>query len=348
MSWENPESDEPSTLSPADHTKTKIPSINPEQSRVQPVEDHIESALAEHPEVAAVIARLTTDKTDHLDLTRAIRDPSKAKDALATLAELADGNLLRGRTFDEYARSNPGQGPLFEALMPGINTTADDRNRKNVFIDRCKEADPVLFIGRNPDDNEQGLIDGYARRLRNFVEPAVHDELSALASFFDGASLSIRTKIGTDIIDKVERRASGSDSRPARPGYQVGDVIDAVGARITVADMYELGNLLQAAKEHFGVGDNGRILEIENMYAAPKPDNNDYRVVPLCISTKVDGQPYTYELQLTTWRASIAADLCHNTIYKLCVRTSDVERAKIVQMSAEAAALDQEETRRAP
>jgi hypothetical protein len=109
--------------------------------------------------------------------------------------------------------------------------------------------------------------------------------------------------------------------------------------------MHDLAQALRAVKSRFGVGDGGRILEIDNMYATPKSKNPAYRVIPLVVRTEVDGRPYTFELQLTTRRASIAADLEHNTVFKPYVEMSQTEMATVKGMLAEAAALDQEETR---
>jgi ppGpp synthetase/RelA/SpoT-type nucleotidyltranferase len=81
------------------------------------------------------------------------------------------------------------------------------------------------------------------------------------------------------------------------------------------------------------------------MYAEPKSKNPAYRVIPLVVRVDVDGLPYTFELQLTTQRASIAADLEHNTVFKPYVEMTPAEEARIKRMLAEAAALDQEETR---
>jgi len=62
---------------------------------------------------------------------------------------------------------------------------------------------------------------------------------------------------------------------------------------------------------------------------------------------KVDsgGQVYTFELQLTTRRASIAADVNHNTIYKPYIDVTPEEQAKVAKMFDEAAALEQIEKR---
>jgi hypothetical protein len=80
--------------------------------------------------------------------------------------------------------------------------------------------------------------------------------------------------------------------------------------------MPELNILYERIQAHYGVGDGGRILEIENLYAQPKPKAPACRVIPMIISAEVHGIPYTFELQLTTQRASIAADIEHNSVYK--------------------------------
>jgi hypothetical protein len=90
-------------------------------------------------------------------------------------------------------------------------------------------------------------------------------------------------------------------------------------------------------KERFG----DRILEIENMYAEPKAQAPAYRVIPIIISIETDGLPCTYELQLTTQRASIAADIEHNTLYKPYVRADYDQKMAVRTAMEEAAALDQ-------
>ena len=108
--------------------------------------------------------------------------------------------------------------------------------------------------------------------------------------------------------------------------------------------MAALETALTAVVGHFGVGDGGRILEIENMYARPKAAQPAYRVIPMIVVAEVDGLPYTFELQLTTQRASLAADVEHNTLYKPYVPVDN--NGVVTAAMEEAAALDQLETAR--
>lgn len=306
----------------------------------------IGSTLKNHPEVASVLDGLMADRAAHpLDLTRRLGSPSESKRTLDLIEGLADGQVLRGRDLAEYLRDNPGRGPLFEPVPSSTNFDSLGRNRKNTYISDAKTLDPARTVGPNPSAGERQLIDDYAERLSDRVEPAVSEEIASVAERFDGARFAIRTKSTDGLIDKVQRMTSGSAGRAPRPDYQVGDVIDAVGARITARDTAQLEQLLQEVNDHFKTGDNGRILELENMYAQPKPHAPNYRVVPMVIRTKVDGVPYTFELQLNTERAGTAADLGHNTIYKPYVPLDPRETSKIQSMLDEAAALDQNETR---
>lgn len=116
------------------------------------------------------------------------------------------------------------------------------------------------------------------------------------------------------------------------------------GNSVVAADLYLFGSAAGAVV--FGVGDQGRILEIENMYAQPKSKNPDYRVIPLVVKIEVDGDTFTFELQLTTRRTSVAADVEHNTLFKEYHDLTEEQRQMIKKMQSEAAALDQEETRK--
>ncbi|TDD68612.1 hypothetical protein E1262_15290 [Jiangella aurantiaca] len=306
----------------------------------------VTSALAgPHADVAALVARLLADVAHPLDLTRALRDPDLRAGTLAILAELADGRALAGRSLDEYLAARPGRGPLFAPVPGEALTTADGRSRKELFVAAAVRLDPGRAVGADPTPEQRALLDDYVRRLVEQVEPHVRVELGELAAAYPGTTVSTRVKDPNGLVDKVRRMSAGGTNRPAREGYRVGDVLDAVGTRITVAGTAELAALTATVVERYGVGDGGRVLDWENRYTDPKPHNPAYRVVPFILGVRVGGLPYPFELQLTTRRASVAADLEHNTVYKPYVPVSDPERDRVRRMQAEAAALDQDDTR---
>lgn len=315
-----------------------------------PLADVTEALRERHPDVASVITKLGADDANRLNVIESLKDSEGGGErTLEIIQELAEGETLKGRSLEEYRSENPGRGPLFEPVEHEVNHEPDGTSRKNAYVEQTKADDPVRALGASIEDSDRDALDDYGMRLQNEVEPAVYEDVMSLldeAGGADDAELSIRTKSADGLVDKVNRMTEGSEGRKPRPDYEIGDVIDAVGARITVDDTAQLETVLEKAKEHFGTGDDGRLLEVENMYAEPKSGNPSYRVIPMVVAIEVDGQPYTYELQLTTKRASVAADLEHNTVYKAHIETAPEERDAMRTMQAEAAALDQEETRR--
>ncbi|WP_116952964.1 hypothetical protein [Jiangella endophytica] len=306
----------------------------------------VTSALSgPHADVAAVVTRLLADVDYPLDLTRALRDPRLRARTLAVLAELADGRALGDRSLDEHLAARPGRGPLFDPVPDEALTTADGRSRKALFVAAATRLDPARDVGADPTPQQRSRLDDYVRRLVEDVMPYVRAELEALTAAYPDAAVSARVKTAHGLVDKVGRMSAGGENRSARPGYRVGDILDAVGARITVGDTAELAALTAAVVERYGVGDGGRVLDWESRYTDPKPHNPAYRVVPFIIGVRVGGLPYPFELQLITQRASVAADLEHNTVYKPLVAVTDRERDRVRRMQAEAAALDHDETR---
>ncbi len=307
---------------------------------------------AEFPEIASVLERLIDDKAHHLNLVESLMDPAKRAGTIATIHRMATGATLGEKSLEDFVREHPGAGPLFEKIPPDVNLDKEGRSRKKTFLEWAKESDAARRVGAKPTDDDRKLVDEYAKRLKRDVEPLVFKEVQALTQEINGefgggaATFNIRTKDSAAILDKVRRMAEGREGQKPQPNAQVGDMVDAVGARITVEDTAQLGSLLTRVQKHFGTGDKGRIIELENLYLNPKAKNFAYRVIPLTIVVEVEGMKYTYELQLTTRTASIAADLEHNVIYKDLIGATPEEKAKVRAAMNEAAALEQVETRK--
>nr|WP_255495522.1 toxin glutamine deamidase domain-containing protein [Nocardia sp. GTS18] len=327
---------------PISQDTTPAASSDAQSARV--VHDAIDEALPNHPDLARILHGLLDDP-HALDLTRALKRPALRAQTLALLHQLADSELLTHQTLTEFITANPGRGPLFDPLPSDINHLPDGRSRMAALVAESKALDPARSIGAQPSTDEIALLEDYADRLKLAVQPAVKAELARLTAGLEGATTNSRTKPADAILDKVHRMVNGAENRPPRPHYQVGDAIDAVGARITVDSTEQLAALLTRIQQQLGTGDNSRIVEIENMYATPKSRNPEYRVIPMVIRIDVDGLPYTYELQLTTRRASIAADINHNTVYKPYIPLTPAQRDEVNRVFAEAAALDQIENR---
>jgi ppGpp synthetase/RelA/SpoT-type nucleotidyltranferase len=329
----------------------RAPKPTPEQ--VSEAKSAVGTALADHPELRSAIQKLLDD-TDHpLDLTRALHDPARRQRVLELLLELASSQLLGDKSLQEWSAEHPGAGPLFERLPADVNLDAAGKNRKQAFLDEQKAIDPARMVGAAPTEEQRELVRQYGITLATKVEPAVAEKIGLIVSavnaeFGQGevAKMSIRTKSAEGLLDKVSRMRQGRPGAGGREDFVVGDIVDAVGARITVESTEHLASVLTRVREQFGTGDDGAIVEIENMYADPKKKAPAYRVIPITIKIEVEGQWYTFELQLSTLRASVIADLEHNVIYKPSVPTSAAEQQAVRGAMATGAALDQAETRR--
>lgn len=303
----------------------------------------VDSTLPAHPEASSVVKKLVADP-HKLNVTDALRRPWSRQGTLDTIKELADGRVLaKDKPLLEFLDENPGQGTLFEPIPDAVNKLPDGTTRKDAFVRESQLHDPARAVGPEPSKAELAQVREYQRRLMA-ADSVVESEVRSLVEGLD-ASVSVRTKDAAGLIDKVQRMVAGNDGRAPRPQYKVGDVIDAIGARITVEDTAQLAEVIERVRGHYGFGDEGRILEVENMYAQPKAHNPAYRVVPMIVKVEHGGQVYTFELQLTTRRASIAADIYHNTIYKPYLDLDAAEQAKVARIFEEAAALEQIENR---
>ncbi|WP_432835361.1 toxin glutamine deamidase domain-containing protein [Dactylosporangium sp. CA-092794] len=313
----------------------------------------VQERIAPHsPELADVVQRLLDDP-HALNVTNSLRNPALREVVLAHLEELARGDALTPYDFDlvAFLADHPGQGPLYEKVPPHINKVVmpdgTERTRLDLYVERLKAADPALRVGAHPTAHEMQQVRDYAQRLLDEVKPEVDRQLTAIADRIrattDGpVDYNSRPKDANGLIDKVVRMSRGRPGAPPRDWYRVGDIVDAVGARITVPDTASLWRTLQAVVQHYGVGDGGRIVEVDNMYASPKSKRPEYRVIPLCIGIEVGGHQYAFELQLTTLRASVAADIEHNSLYKPYVALLSQADAEAVRRAfEEAAALDQ-------
>lgn len=319
-----------------------------------------------NPDTSEVVSRLLGDD-NKLNLTEALRSPETRDAMIATLREISGSRLLDNHSLADFLEVNPGRGSLFEPVTRAENYTDVGTKRVADYVEQIKPDDPIRDLGGDqakrlydyldkqdkrfplpdlsPEDSARlEALSEYSDRLKFQVMPTATRELQDIIDTLPpgaDARINARAKPAKGLVDKVGRMSGGWQGRAPRPDYQVGDVIDAVGARITVGSAADLGRVLDMIKERFGTGDGGRVLEIENMYAQPKSNNPAYRVVPLVVSVEVDHVPYTYELQLTTRRASVAADMEHNSVYKNHVGASPEQQEAVKRAMQEAAAIEQ-------
>lgn len=314
------------------------------ETSLRHLEMHVLAPLADHPAVASVVGKLLTDAGHPLGLTASLTDDERRDATVAALRQLAEHRTLGDSSLAEWMAAHPGVGPLFESTRLSLNVNSSGVPRKDAFAALAGEADPARVIGVAPTAKQRDELRRYARRLQRKVMPAVDAEMRELTTLFPGARLRVRTKGAGGILEKVRRINAGGGGRAARDAYSAVDVFDAVASRIVTADVSQLADVYEWILDWFGTGDDGRVLGVENTYVNQKARKLAYRAIHVDVRFDVGGLPYVCELQLTSLRASIAADLDHNAIYKPFIETTPLERSAVLGMLDEAAAMDQADT----
>lgn len=160
--------------------------------------------------------------------------------------------------------------------------------------------------------NQRKLLKEYAEKLRTVSLPKLKAILTdviwdiPIENWFP--SISTRAKSADWIVDKIWRMKGWNDWKKPRLDYNLADMPDAVWWRIAVTDVKQLQEITKRLENIFW---KENIFEVDNFYTSAKKDN-PYRVITY--TALVDWVPC--EIQLTTLKSSLVADLWHNTWYK--------------------------------
>lgn len=313
--------------------------------------DHWRPALAHvlrpaGKELESLVEKLLDDAGHALGVAKDLHRDDVQLATILLLRRLATGTMLHGRSLATFLRDVPGTGAVFAPVPDHLDRARGGARRLERFIAATCQFDPVRALRGALEPHQEALIPPYARRLAHLVEPAVADELSALAGGLPGVDVATRVKATPSILEKLGRRSSANAQRSSVRTFTVGHVLDAVGGRMVAVDAPTLARTLTTVRKHFGDGHDGRILSMENLYVTPRSYKPALRGVTLNCSTTVGGLDYPFELQLVTRSGILAADIDHNTVYKPYVLTTPAERRLVETMLEEAAATDQIESRR--
>jgi ppGpp synthetase/RelA/SpoT-type nucleotidyltranferase len=291
-----------------------------------------------HPDLEEVLAKLLSPTAQPLNITRALRDPSRRHTALTTLFEMAESGRLDGTTLDRYLAEHPASGDLFQPVPEHANLLPDGRSRIGAHLAARRDADPAFGVGRNPTPRERAAVEAYASHVQQAVQATMVDDLMGALDRYRDLDVAYRVKTADSLLKKIaKKQEEGRD-------YRVGDIADMLGMRVFTKDVAQLTSVMATVVEHYGgFGEGGRILEVINTYAGPRPESLHYRAVHLLVSAEIDGKPVVFELQLVTQRASVANDLFHDTVYKPLIEVSPAQQAVIRRLAQEAAAAEQEE-----
>lgn len=279
------------------------------------VYDAIKGRFGENRPMTDLLTRFVGDDKHPTNLAANLKNPETRSEVLDELQALDSSPHPDTETFKKSVEdSKTSDSPLMQNC--DRFNIREGKKSTEVLKEQLLAQDEVLFsTGPNPTPEQKKKLKAHARRL-NRVMPKLSQDLEGLVSDMSPGSgfptVSARTKNADGMVDKIQRMSRGNDGKAPRPDYSLADMPDALGARVVVKDAESLQKVMGRLEEKFG---EGAIFEKDNFYSNPKKQaRSPYRVVTYTVVK--DGVPA--EVQLTTLRASLAADLFHNTHYKPC------------------------------
>lgn len=274
----------------------------------------VQMELRDYPELSRILQKYILDTEHPMNIVAYLRSPDSADYVMGELKEMGDLRKLSDAEFRRIVQKT------FDPSQPLCQPNEDDFNlvngqkKKEVLREDLLRRDPALYSINDEIPEEQfPMLRDYTLKLMTRIMPRLRDELQSIVSDLpveDGfPALSARAKGAEGIVDKIRRCRQGNDGKPPIPDYCLANMPDAVGGRITVKNVKQLEEVMEKLEERFG---KENIYEKDSFYANDVKKNYPYRVITYTVL--IDGVPC--EIQVTTLRSSLAADLWHNTGYK--------------------------------
>ncbi|MDQ7824548.1 MAG: hypothetical protein RDV48_17225 [Candidatus Eremiobacteraeota bacterium] len=285
-------------------------------SKDAPLVARLSQELAAQPGLALTIEKYLGDSSHPMNIVASLRDPERREAVIAELKDMASKKPLSSEELrTEVDRHFDPSRPLMRSNDAEFNIdTASGQKKSELLKEKLLARDSLLYsTGDKPSPEQFSALDEHAGRLRKDIMPALVRELNAVVEGMPREQgypdINARAKRADGIVDKIHRMREGNDGKAPRPDYCLADMPDAVGGRITVRTPQQLEQVMVRLEERFG---KENIHEKDSFYSNPKKKYSPYRVLTYTVT--VDGVPC--EVQLTTLKASLAADLWHNTGYK--------------------------------
>lgn len=269
--------------------------------------DIIDNEFRDYKYFQDVLKKFILDEKHPMNIVNYLQNPETRN---ATIKELKEVLKLW-----ENHVSHEDMVNIIRTIYEWENSTFNTVNFKKTqkLKDKLLWSNPELYnLNENPWYNQRKLLKEYAEKLRTIVLPELKSKLSQviwnipIENWFP--SISARAKNADWIIDKIWRMRAWNDWKNPRLDYNLADMPDAVWWRIAVIDIKQLQEITRRLEEVFW---KENIFEVDNFYTSSKRENS-YRVITY--TALVDWVPC--EIQLTTLKSSLVADLWHNTWYK--------------------------------
>lgn len=295
-----------------------IEALEQEKNKLSPSEIHwnitnekligiVESEFNEYEYFQEVLKKFILDEKNSLNIVNYLKNPETRELTIKELKEIL-------KLWEKYI-SQEEMSDIIKSIFEWESILLKSANFKRDFELKQKliHANPELFeIGWNMSYNQNKLLKSYVERLNSEILPALKNKLKDIISDIDVVKwfpkINVRAKDAGWIRDKIWRMRIGNNWKNPRIDYNLSDMPDAVWWRITVTDINQLEQVMSKVESIFG---KENIFEIDNFYSSAKKDR-PYRVIAYTVL--IEWVPC--EIQLTTLKSNLVADIWHNTWYK--------------------------------
>jgi len=320
------------------HIEKQAPTEVPLHPRFSEVQKSIRKTLWSTPEIASIVEKYLLDEKSVTNLRNFLRNPETRDVVLKNIKDIVSAEVISPEQLQWLVKKSlESKNPLMQWVDAEFSTLNGEK--KTAILSRdLKSKNPELFsIGENPTIRQKQLLAEYVRVLQTEWQGTLRRTLKDIAweKRWGFPEVNVRAKSAEGVLDKISRMRKWNDGKPPRPEYDLSQMPDILWGRITVTDIKDLDRVMQGIETHFG---KAKIIERDNFYSNPIKSQNPYRAITYTVEVLIDWYPA--EIQLTTLKASISADLYHNTIYKTLVPTSANEKSAIESFRRQATAIE--------
>ena len=254
-----------------------------------------------------VIEKFILDEKHSMNIVTALQNPKTREVTITQLKEIL-------KLWEQHITSKE----MAHLIMSVYKWNSDilkttNFNRMGELSSELLVDNPELYsIWEKLSYKQKWLLEAYAQRLNTDIHIALKRNLNTVLEWIPKSGwfprINSRAKGADWIEDKIKRMIDWNGWKNARPEYNLSNMPDAVWWRITVTDIWQLEQVMKNIENVFW---KKNLYEIENFYSSSKK-NKPYRVITYTMT--IDWVPC--ELQVTTLKSSLTADLWHNTGYK--------------------------------
>lgn len=267
----------------------------------------IENNFEWYEDFQDVLKKFVLDDKHPMNIVSYLRNPETVDITIKELREILD-------LWTDYVSQKEMANIInsmfeWESILLKSNNLKRDLELKKQLLESNNE---LFEIWLDLSYSQHKLLKNHAENLSSNILPELKNKLNFIISDIDNSNwfpaINARAKSADWIIDKIWRMRNWNDWKKPRIDYNLSDMPDAVWWRITVTDISQLEQVMSKVENTFW---KENIFEIDNFYSSAKKEN-PYRVITYTVL--VDWIPC--ELQLTTLKSSLVADIWHNTWYK--------------------------------